>query len=101
MEQNAYNPPRFWWLKRITCAGIAYMIFLLAVRLWWGWEAQRRLDAAIEERRAAGQPVLLEDFMREPVADENNAAHTASPNPRCILGPRLMPICFCSAGPIR
>ena len=64
MEQDAYNPPRFWWLKRITCAGIAYMIFLLAVRLWWGWEAQRRLDAAIEERRAAGQPVLLEDFMR-------------------------------------
>ena len=59
MEQDAYNPPRFWWLKRITCAGIAYMIFLLAVRLWWGWEAQRRLDAAIEERRAAGQPVLL------------------------------------------
>jgi hypothetical protein len=32
MEQNAYNPPRFWWLKRITCVAIAYMIFLLAVR---------------------------------------------------------------------
>ena len=74
MEQNAYNPPRFWWLKRITCAGIACVIFFLAVRLWWGWKAQRRYDAAIAKWRAAGEPVWLDDFLRPPLPDDENAA---------------------------
>jgi GNAT superfamily N-acetyltransferase len=38
-------------------------------------ELERRLQAKIAKYRAAGQPVLLEDFATAPVPDEDNAAH--------------------------
>jgi hypothetical protein len=75
MQGERYIPPRFWWVKRIGCAGAAYLLLLAAVRLWWGWEADRRFQAAVEKHRAAGEPVLLEDFVRPPIADEENAAY--------------------------
>jgi hypothetical protein len=67
-------PPRYWWLKRVLVAAGALVLLLVALRLAWGWEAQRRLDAKIAEYRAAGQPVTLDDFQRSPVPDEENAA---------------------------
>ena len=50
-------PPRYWWLKRILVAVGVLVLLLVVFRLWWGWEAQRRLDAKIAEvsrRRSAG-----------------------------------------------
>ncbi|HNQ23944.1 MAG TPA: hypothetical protein PKK06_12705 [Phycisphaerae bacterium] len=67
-------PPRFWWLKRIVVAVLVLLLALLGLRLWWGWEAQRRFDAAIAAYRAAGEPVFPEDFLTEQVPDEDNAA---------------------------
>jgi hypothetical protein len=67
-------PPRYWWLKRILVGVGVLLAALTGLRWWWGWEAERRLEAKIAEYRAAGQPVLAEDFARPAVADEENAA---------------------------
>lgn len=75
MESEAYIPPRFWWLKRIALTGALYLLALVGTRIWWGWEAEQRFRAVIAERRAAGEPVVLEDFVRQPIPDEQNAAH--------------------------
>lgn len=67
-------PPRFGWLKRIALALAAWIGVLVAARLLWGWEADRRMRAKIAEYRAAGEPVLIEDFQRPPIPDDENAA---------------------------
>jgi hypothetical protein len=67
-------PPRYWWLKRICALTLAWIAFLVAVRLWWGWEADRRWEATIARYRAAGQPVFRADFAATPIPDEENAA---------------------------
>ncbi|MFH1745907.1 MAG: hypothetical protein ABIG44_02570, partial [Planctomycetota bacterium] len=67
-------PPRYWWLKRLALATLVLLLILIAVRIWWGWYAERRLEALIAEYHAAGQPVLLEDYAEEPVPDDENAA---------------------------
>ncbi|MHC4695684.1 MAG: hypothetical protein ACYTFA_02955 [Planctomycetota bacterium] len=67
-------PVRFWWLKRILIvSGIAFA-GLVALRVWWGWEAHRRLQAEIDMYIAAGEPIYPEDFDQEPVPDSDNAA---------------------------
>ncbi|MCC7291256.1 MAG: hypothetical protein IT449_04235 [Phycisphaerales bacterium] len=51
------------------------LVLLVAVRVWWGAVAQRRLDAVIERYRAAGEPILIADFApTQGVADSRNAA---------------------------
>jgi hypothetical protein len=62
MTKVAAVPVRFWWLKRLTAAGMLLVIILLWVRLWWGWIAQRRLDAEIAAAKALGEPIRAEDF---------------------------------------
>lgn len=68
------NPPRFWWLKRLSVAGGALLVALIILRLGWGWEAQRRLRAAVAGLRAEGHPVRVEDLAAAPLDDEENAA---------------------------
>lgn len=68
-------PPRFWWLKRLGAAAAVLTLSLTAVRIWWGHVAEGRLQAKIAEYRAAGQPVLIDDFATEPVPDEENGAY--------------------------
>ena len=68
-------PPRYWWLKRIGAATGVLLVLLGAMRWYWGWEADRRLQAEIDRIRAAGEPIFPEDFdPPEPVPDEDNAA---------------------------
>lgn len=69
-------PARYFWLKRLLPLAILYVLLLLGVRLWWGWEAQRRFDAAVARWRALGQPVFAEDFdrVREPRRDPHDEA---------------------------
>jgi hypothetical protein len=61
-DATAAIPVRFWWLKRLTAAGIFLLFVMLGLRIWWGWIAQRRLDAVIAEARALGEPTQAEDF---------------------------------------
>ncbi len=66
-------PPRYWWLKRLGAAAAVWLLLLVGVRWWWGWEAERRLAARLAEYRAAGEPLLPEDFRVDPVPDDENA----------------------------
>ena len=69
-------PPRYRWLKRFIKVGVALLLCLVALRLWWGYEADRRLQGEIDRYRAAGEPVFADEFDREMAAvlDEENAA---------------------------
>lgn len=68
-------PPRYWWLKRIGVAVGILLVALFALRVWWGWEASRRLQAEIDRIIAAGEPIFPEDFdPKEIISDEQNAA---------------------------
>ena len=42
-------PARYWWLKRIGAATGVLLVLLGAMRWYWGWEADRRLQAEIEQ----------------------------------------------------
>lgn len=66
-------PPRYWWLKRISVGVGALLVALVFLRLWWGWVADRRLQAEIDRIIAAGEPFYPEDYI-EDVPDELNAA---------------------------
>ncbi len=53
-------PPRYWWLKRVLLTTGVLAVALVVLRLWWGWEAERRWQAA----RLAGLaavPVLVKE----------------------------------------
>ena len=68
-------PIRCRWLKRLLVCGGLLLLVLVAVRLWWGWEAHRRFQAEIDKCLAADEPMFPEDFNPiEPVPDDRNAA---------------------------
>jgi hypothetical protein len=73
LEDELLSPRRF-RLRHVVLAALVLAGVLAGVRLWWGWHAGRRLDAAVAELRAKGEPVAEEDFARPPVPDERNAA---------------------------
>jgi hypothetical protein len=68
-------PVRYWWLKRLGAAGVVFLLALLGLRLLWGHVAEARLQAKIAEYRAAGEPVLVEDFAHPPIPDAENGAY--------------------------
>ncbi len=70
----ALDPPRFRWTKRIACVVAAVWIFALGARLVAGHVARQRLDSLVAEIRAAGEPILPQDFVTEPIPDDRNAA---------------------------
>ena len=62
-------------LRRGIASVLAVFLALIALRVWWGYEAHRRLQAEIDRIHAAGEPILVEDFYPiEDVPDEQNAA---------------------------
>lgn len=69
-------PPRYWWLKRIAVASGVLLACLILLRVWWGYEAERRLQAAIKHYQDIGQPVLPSEFdaILDAVPDDQNAA---------------------------
>ncbi len=75
-EDEMPVPIRYWWLKRLALAGVVMVLGLVALRLWWGYEAQRRLDEVIAGYRAAGQMVDAAEFdaVLDAVPDADNAA---------------------------
>lgn len=80
-------PPRFKWLKRFVKLGVALLVGLFVLRLWWGHVAHSRLQAEIDRIRAAGEPIFPEDFDPPPLPKEQNgvpllieAMESLSPN---------------------
>ena len=67
-------PPRYWWLKRILIVSGIFLLALIGVRLGWGWEANRQLQAEIDRIIAAGEPIYPADFDPPPMRPEENAA---------------------------
>ncbi len=68
-------PPRYWWLRRIVAGVGLLLVGLVLLRIWWGWETNRRLQAEIDSYIAAGEPVYPEDFdPPEDIPDDRNAA---------------------------
>ena len=68
-------PVRYWWLRRLLIGGGCLLLVLVAIRLWWGWEAHRRFQAEIDKCLAAGEPILPADFNpKQPIPDDRNAA---------------------------
>ncbi len=61
--------------KRTVWFIVLCWVGLLGVRLWWGYVADRRLQAEIDRCHAAGEPILVEDFQRTTIIpnDENAA----------------------------
>ena len=73
-EPQVPYPPRFWWLKRGGLFFLLFLIAMLALRLWWGHVADRRLADLIAYAHAHGQPILREDLEAAPVPAGQNAA---------------------------
>ncbi|HEY1629249.1 MAG TPA: hypothetical protein VGF52_05285, partial [Tepidisphaeraceae bacterium] len=67
-------PPRYWWLKRISALVILILLLLTVLRIWWGYDAEKKLDALIASLHAAGEKILPEDFNSPPIPDSENAA---------------------------
>jgi hypothetical protein len=82
-------PLRYWWLKRILLMVGLLVLALAALRWWWGHEAERRLQAKIDEYHALGQPVTVEDFQFPPVPDGDNAAHFLMEAAATLVRPSL------------
>lgn len=67
-------PPRFTWLRRGALGFILLLLILLALRLWWGHEANRRIADLARAAYARGEPFYPEDFRQQPVDYAENAA---------------------------
>ncbi len=65
------------WRKVIIgliVAGIMLLLTPIAIRLAVGWSVGDQLQAEIDRIRAAGEPILPEDFDLPPVPDDQNGA---------------------------
>ncbi|MBN1511899.1 MAG: hypothetical protein JXB13_07780 [Phycisphaerae bacterium] len=67
---------RYRWTRRGLILAGCLVLLLAGLRWWWGYEANRRLQAEIAKCRAAGQFVYARDFDAEleAVPDAENAA---------------------------
>ena len=74
VEREDPFPPRFRILKRSLVAMAIVIALVAGLRWWWGYEAQRKLDAFVAESHAAGRKVLLADLGDETIPDGENAA---------------------------
>ena len=100
VEESDQYPPRFWWLKRLTLAGLLLLAALVGLRAWWGWEAQRRLRRETDQILAAGYPLRVTDMFPRPLPDGENAgwylrkAADALPANRVNESPSNSPLTF-------
>ncbi|MBX2852109.1 MAG: hypothetical protein KTR15_10225 [Phycisphaeraceae bacterium] len=67
-------PKRYWWLKRLSLAALVLVLLLVGLRLIWGQRVQARLDQAIADIQAKGEPIHYEDLISEEIPDEENGA---------------------------
>lgn len=68
-------PPRYRWLKRLAAGLGVFFALVVVLRIWWGYEAHRRLQAEIDRIQAAGEPIFPKDFdPTDVLPDSDNAA---------------------------
>ena len=68
-------PPRYRWLKRLAAGLGLFFALVIVLRMWWGHEADRRLQAEIDRIQTAGEPIFPADFNpTEEIPKEDNAA---------------------------
>jgi len=67
-------PRRYWWLKRLSLAGVGFVLLVVLLRLAFGWYVDHQIQAFIDAQHARGEPILPEDFRRPPIPDDQNAA---------------------------
>lgn len=72
--RDTTHPKRFYWLKRFAIAGLVLLVLLIGLRLAWGQRVQSRLDQAIADIHAKGEPIQMADFAFEPLDDADNGA---------------------------
>ncbi len=67
------HPTRFWWLKRLSVICLVFFLAMLVLRLWWGYLAEKRIEAAVAAARADDEPISPQDFNDpdSPPADQN------------------------------
>lgn len=70
------RPDRYRWTRRSLKLAGCLVVLLAGLRWWWGYEANRRLQAEIAKYRAAGQLVYAREFdaQLDAVPDAENAA---------------------------
>lgn len=73
-EGQMIDPPRFVWLRRGAIGFLLLLLTLVALRLWWGHEANQRIKDLARSAYARGEPFYPEDFRQMPVPDQDNAA---------------------------
>lgn len=71
-EATTMQPKRRRWRRVMIALGV-FVLLVVAARLWWGWSAERELQAVVDEIRARGEPLAWKDFAPAPVPDEQNA----------------------------
>src|SRR5437763_200342 len=74
---RAYSYPslrRFVWLKRLLLLCLVLVLLVFLSRAWLVHHEEHRLAAEIANWKAAGLPILLDDFQTPPVPDDENAA---------------------------
>ena len=65
---------RFYWLKRLSLLFVLLLLLVAGLRLIWGHRVQSRLDQAIADIQAKGEPILFTDLKYPPLADTENGA---------------------------
>src|SRR4051794_28161311 len=64
-------------VKRWFFYGVLGCACMIGLRVWWGYEAHRRIAAEIAAIHARGEPVLVEDFTPSPPPPANGDAQDA------------------------
>ncbi len=59
-----------WALPLIALLALAVVV----TRIWWGWQAEKRFQALIEDSRRRGEPLDEAAFIRPPIPQNQNAA---------------------------
>ncbi len=91
-------PPRYWWLKRVLLGVLGLLTVTVALRLAWGKYAEQRVQQALRQAIAAGEPVYPEDFARPRVPDDDNAVVFYTRAVESIVAPNGEPIAVSEAG---
>lgn len=92
IDPHHQRRPRHRWLRRVALLVGLLLAAAAVLRIWWDWEAQRLLRSALEQYRAASQPVFIEDFGFIEIADADNMAVPLSRAAATLLEPSDAPV---------
>ena len=71
-DQPARRKRHRWW-KYAVCVLALLLLLPVVVRLWWGYSAERELEAVVSQIEARGEPLAWADLAPEPIPDDDNA----------------------------